>query len=108
MDRPPAVATGIVRAFTSVSEFAQKENGTMRKLIVLSALMAALPLMTAGHAVAQTYPWCANSGDNVSCLSSTYQQCVATVHGNGGTCDRNPRYTVSDKEPAAGRAMVTR
>jgi hypothetical protein len=63
----------------------------MRKLIVLAALMA-VPLLASSQASAQTYPWCANSGDNVSCLSSTYQQCRATIRGNGGTCDRNPRY----------------
>ena len=80
----------------------------MHKLILLAGMTAALPLMMAGPAAAQTYPWCANSGDNVSCLSSSYQQCMDTIHGNGGTCDRNPRYMGPDRQSATARTMARR
>ncbi|MGZ3411717.1 MAG: DUF3551 domain-containing protein [Xanthobacteraceae bacterium] len=49
-----------------------------------------------------TYPWCAHyggrdGGGGVSCGSVTYAQCMATVSGQQGYCDRNPWY----QEPPA-------
>jgi hypothetical protein len=47
---------------------------------------------------AQTvYPWCAHYGGRdgggaPSCGSMTYAQCMATVSGQQGYCDRNPLY----------------
>jgi hypothetical protein len=42
------------------------------------------------------YPWCAHyggrSGGGVSCGSSTFAQCMATVSGMGGGCEMNPIY----------------
>ena len=43
------------------------------------------------------YPWCAHyggreGGGGVSCGSVTYAQCMATVSGQQGFCDRNPFY----------------
>lgn len=50
----------------------------------------------AGSAKAQDYPWCAyyNSfhGGATNCGFVTYQQCVATIRGVGGSCGPNPRY----------------
>ena len=45
------------------------------------------------------YPWCANYGGGgkggygaSSCGSTSFQQCMATLWGNGGTCSPNPWY----------------
>ena len=44
------------------------------------------------------YPWCANYGGSwngygaSSCGSTSFQQCLATLWGNGGTCSPNPWY----------------
>ena len=43
------------------------------------------------------YPWCANYGGRggygaSSCGSVSLQQCLATLAGNGGTCNPNPFY----------------
>ena len=48
---------------------------------------------------AQNYPWCAEFADGagVNCGFSTYQQCMATSMGSGGSCTPNNLY-----RPAAG------
>jgi Protein of unknown function (DUF3551) len=49
----------------------------------------------AGRAEAQNYPWCAvlNTGDaSYNCGFVTFQQCLATVSGIGGTCMVNTTY----------------
>jgi len=42
------------------------------------------------------YPWCANYGGREygasSCGSTSLKQCLATLWGNGGTCNLNPYY----------------
>ena len=46
------------------------------------------------------YPWCANYGGGgkggygaSSCGFVSFQQCLATLWGNGGTCTANPWYS---------------
>jgi len=49
----------------------------------------------AGRAEAQNYPWCAvlNMGDAPrNCGFTTFEQCLATVSGIGGTCMLNNTY----------------
>ena len=45
-------------------------------------------------AAAIEYPWCAQYGwkGGRNCGFSTYQQCMATVSGIGGSCERNQFY----------------
>jgi hypothetical protein len=47
-------------------------------------------------AAAQTYPWCAYynffHGGASNCGFSTFEQCLATVSGVGGSCGANPQY----------------
>jgi hypothetical protein len=48
-------------------------------------------------AEAQNYPWCANYGASMgeggtNCGFTTREQCLATVSGIGGSCDRNTQY----------------
>ncbi len=49
------------------------------------------------RAEAQNYPWCANYGSamgdgGTNCGFTTREQCLATVSGIGGSCDRNTQY----------------
>jgi len=43
---------------------------------------------------AQNYPWCSNfhDGGGTNCGFSTYEQCMATAQGSGGTCTKNNMY----------------
>lgn len=56
---------------------------------------------------AQEYPWCAyyNSfhGGATNCGFSTYQQCMATISGVGGSCGANPRYHGPPQGPGRPR-----
>jgi hypothetical protein len=50
------------------------------------------------------YPWCAQYGaggdGGRNCGFSTYVQCMATVSGIGGFCERNSFYTGPAERPA--------
>jgi hypothetical protein len=64
-------------------------------LFVLGILAAAITVNT--PAAAQNYPWCAlYSGGGVgggrNCGFTTFEQCLATVSGIGGSCLRNTQY----------------
>jgi hypothetical protein len=52
-------------------------------------------------AQAQSYPWCAyydlGFGGATNCGWATFEQCLATVRGIGGSCGPNPMY-----QPAPG------
>jgi hypothetical protein len=50
-------------------------------------------------AAAQDYPWCAyydigggGGGGATNCGWATFEQCLATVSGIGGSCGPNPMY----------------
>ena len=68
----------------------------MRKTAFLFAL--AVSFWFAAPAQAQTYyPWCAvysgrDGGGGTNCGFTSYQQCMATVSGVGGFCERNRFY----------------
>jgi hypothetical protein len=85
----------------------------MQKSILALFIVATLtPIMVATPARAQIYyPWCANyggdAGGSSNCGFSTYEQCLATISGMGGSCDRNPFYTAPAERPGK-RAHKTR
>ena len=61
--------------------------------LALSAVIGIAAL--AGRAEAQNYPWCAvyDTGDaTYNCGFVTFEQCLATVRGIGGTCMANTTY----------------
>ena len=67
----------------------------------LTALALAFPLAAfiaaaaSTGAQAQNYPWCAvyNMGDNAyNCGFATYEQCMVTISGIGGFCERNTQF----------------
>jgi hypothetical protein len=67
---------------------------------VAIAAMAAL----ARPAAAIEYPWCAQYGGRGdggrNCGFSTFEQCMVTVSGIGGFCERNSFYTGPAERPA--------
>jgi hypothetical protein len=77
----------------------------MRKLLFTAA---ALLVVSAAPSSAREYAWCAANAVNSSnpqCDFSTYQQCQATISGQGGTCSRNPALAdsaMSGHAPANG------
>ena len=70
----------------------------MRKILGSLALLGATLLGGTGTGFAQTaydYPWCALRGGKAggqSCYYTSYEQCMATLSGIGGTCVRSPYY----------------
>ena len=62
-------------------------------LVVLGTLGAAAPSFAQS---AYDYPWCAlrggRGGGGTSCYYTSYQQCMATLSGIGGSCIRSPYY----------------
>jgi Protein of unknown function (DUF3551) len=61
-------------------------------LLVLAIFVATAGIVT--QAQAQNYPWCAyysggRGGGGTNCGFTTFEQCLATVSGIGGFCDRN-------------------
>jgi hypothetical protein len=69
----------------------------MKALLVLIGTVAALGGLST-RAQAQNYPWCAyytageGGGGGTNCGFTTFEQCMATVSGIGGFCDRNTQY----------------
>jgi Protein of unknown function (DUF3551) len=66
-------------------------------LFFVGPSLAVLTLATSARA--QNYPWCSNfhDGGGVNCGFSSYEQCMATAQGSGGTCTKNNMY-----QPSAG------
>src|SRR3984893_15196184 len=68
----------------------------MRTLVFALAMLAATTALGT-HAEAQNYPWCAlysggSMGGGRNCGFTTFEQCLATISGIGGTCMQNPTY----------------
>jgi hypothetical protein len=66
---------------------------------------------TAGQA--QTYPWCAQyggmgGGGGRNCGFVSYAQCLATVSGVGGFCERNQFYTGRERPMRRSKKPVRR
>jgi hypothetical protein len=69
------------------------------KHLVLSMLAAAALLAPLPSYAQEPYPWCAvysgsrdGGGGATNCGFVTFQQCLDTVRGIGGFCERNPMY----------------
>jgi hypothetical protein len=61
----------------------------------LALLTVALALWPAQGTAAPVYPWCAHymmKGAPHSCGFVSFEQCLASVQGIGGSCNRNPFY----------------
>ncbi|MCK9918685.1 DUF3551 domain-containing protein [Microbacteriaceae bacterium K1510] len=75
------------------------------RLIWPAFVMLAVLAPSTSHAV--EYPWCAQygaAGDGGRvCGFSTFQQCLETVSGVGGFCERNLLYTGPERQVATSR-----
>ena len=82
----------------------------MRSILIASAVLAASGFFVPSTSYAQTYPWCAQySGDGYggrNCGFTTYAQCMATVSGIGGFCERNSFYTGREEQGRRHRRVV--
>jgi hypothetical protein len=87
----------------------KRMTGIVAGLIAGLAIGAGLTLTTSEPARAAIYyPWCAvysgsDTGGGRNCYFSTHEQCIETIRGNGGICERNGFY---DAAPASERAPV--
>jgi hypothetical protein len=67
----------------------------MKALLFVIGIVAAAGALST-QAQAQNYPWCANysgrGGGGTNCGFTSFEQCMATVSGLGGFCDRNTQY----------------
>jgi uncharacterized protein DUF3551 len=73
------------------------ERSIMRFTVAVLALTVLASLAgTAPSAAEITYPWCAQygggRGGSRNCGFWTYEQCMATLWGNGGYCEHNPLF----------------
>ena len=70
----------------------------MHPVFLATAIVTVLTLVAPTAGQAQTYPWCAQyggmgGGGGRNCGFVSYEQCMATVSGIGGFCERNSFYT---------------
>ena len=69
----------------------------MRILLLTLGILGSM-FAFASSAEAQNYPWCAEygggdmGGGGTNCGFTTYEQCMATLSGMGGFCNRNTQY----------------
>lgn len=81
----------------------------MRLTIVAVVLGGIAPLVGSQDSLAQSaydYPWCAvytKTSGAVSCYYASFQQCMDTMRGIGGTCVRSPYHTELRWEPRSRR-----
>ena len=68
----------------------------MRILLLTLGILGSVSAF-GGGAQAQNYPWCAeygggDLGGGTNCGFVTFEQCMATLSGMGGFCNRNTQY----------------
>lgn len=63
------------------------------KLLLFGFAVFVVSAAIGNRSVAQNYPWCAYySGGGTNCGFVTFEQCLTTVSGIGGFCNRNTQY----------------
>jgi Protein of unknown function (DUF3551) len=63
------------------------------RLFLFAFVIFVVAAATGDGALAQNYPWCAYYGSGgTNCGFVAFEQCLATVSGIGGFCDRNTQY----------------
>jgi hypothetical protein len=80
----------------------------MRALLFVAVILAVTGAVST-PAQAQNYPWCAqygggDTGGGTNCGFTTFEQCLATLSGMGGFCNRNTQYV---PPPGPHAAAVT-
>jgi hypothetical protein len=82
---------------------AQNQEVIMRIFLLILGILGSVCAF-GGVAEAQNYPWCAEysggeMGGGTNCGFSTYEQCMATISGIGGFCNRNTQYLAPGSRP---------
>ena len=77
------------------------------RMLLLAFGALAITTSIGTRAQAQNYPWCAEYAGGVmggarNCGFSTYEQCMATLSGIGGFCNRNTQYVPGHGGPGSG------
>jgi len=75
-------------------------------LTVVRILVVEIFALAAAPASAQAnYRWCSNFSDGagVNCGFSSYEQCMATARGSGGSCQENDWYKGANTAARAPR-----
>jgi Protein of unknown function (DUF3551) len=64
------------------------------KLMLTLAGCLALALLATPGAAQTNYPWCSYFADGAgaNCGLASYEQCMASVRGSGGYCEKNDMY----------------
>jgi hypothetical protein len=78
----------------------------MRILLLLPGIFTGA-IAIATSAAGQNYPWCSNFADGwggTNCGFTTFEQCMATVHGAGGFCTQNNTYVPPAAAASSRRA----
>ncbi len=83
----------------------------MHRMLVAAAAAAAFSLLAPSASHAIEYPWCAQYGGphgdgGRNCGFTTFAQCMATVSGIGGFCERNPFYRGPERAHKSPRRRV--
>jgi hypothetical protein len=70
---------------------------------LLPGKVAMVMAVMGAPAQAQNYPWCSNFADGAgtNCGFPSLEQCMITIQGSGGYCDRNTQYKSSAAPPPA-------
>ena len=68
----------------------------MRSMTLMLGILVTIAALGTS-AEAQNYPWCAiygggSAGGGRNCGFNTFEQCMATISGIGGTCQQNTTY----------------
>jgi len=77
----------------------------MKTQLFLAGLVLASAAIAPRAQAQSNYPWCAYYGSGFSgtnCGFTTFDQCMATVHGIGGFCQLNDWYHPSAAAPDSG------
>jgi hypothetical protein len=76
----------------------------MRRLLAATIIAAVTVVLMPAAGMADPYKWCAvysgDMGGATNCGFVTIEQCRATVHGIGGSCEPNQFYTGPAERPA--------
>jgi hypothetical protein len=75
-----------------------KARRTAMKALLFATTCLAAAAAFGTRAEAQNYPWCAEygggdmGGGGTNCGFATFEQCMATLSGMGGFCNKNTQY----------------
>jgi len=76
----------------------------MRTIVAALLLTVPLTLIQADETQAQNYPWCANgTAGSRNCGFISYEQCLASVSGRAGFCERNFIYRPDESRPVRSK-----